>query len=166
MRGFRLLNLQRASALALLGLVASCGPTPDFALEHKLQGAAWHQDSLLMFELHVEDTTQDYRVMMLLEYGVDYPYQNAYLFRDILSETQTEYQDTVELTLALPDGTWTGSGYGSVKTLELPYLEQLVRFPMKGRYIFRFKHGMRDDPLHGIQGMSLMLYPETNEPES
>ena len=146
--------------------VASCGPKPDFALEHKLHGADWHQDSLLLFEVNIEDTTQDYRVMMVLAYGVDYPYQNAYLFRDILSEAQTEYQDTVELTLAKPDGQWTGRGYSSVKTLELPYLDQLVRFPMKGRYIFRFKQGMRDEPLHGIQSLSLMLYPETNEPES
>jgi len=153
--------LARPLAVALAALIAvACGPQPDMAQVIEIQGGGWHQDSLVIFDVAVEDSSQVYRVMVQVTTDESYPYQNLYLFRDILSEARTEYQDSLHVQLASPQGVWHGNGVGALKTLEFPYLQTGLRFPLKGHYLFRFQHGMRDVNLPGVTSIALTLYPE------
>ncbi|HAB31204.1 MAG TPA: hypothetical protein DCL07_06010 [Cryomorphaceae bacterium] len=124
---------------------------------------AWWPDSVITVDVHVTDTLAVYRVAFQIRHSEDYPYSNLYLFREIRSETQTEYQDTVEVRLSNAQGAWYGQGVGALKTLELPFKQAGLRFPKVGNYRFRFQHGMRDTPLHGMRDFALTIEEEPTE---
>jgi gliding motility-associated lipoprotein GldH len=114
-------------------------------------------------DVDVQDTLAVYRVDFQVRHTADYPYSNLYLFREIRSAHQSEYQDTVEVRLADAQGAWYGTGIGALKTLNLPYKQAGLRFPKRGIYRFRFQHGMRDEPLRGIRDFALTIEEEKPE---
>lgn len=126
----------------------------------------WYQDSVVTVDVNVTDTQAVYRVSFKIRHNSQYPYSNLYLFREVRSERQTEYQDTVDIRLANEAGAWNGSGVGALKTLELPYRQAGLRFPKPGTYRFRFQHGMRDEPLVGIRDLALTIEKEEEPTEN
>jgi gliding motility-associated lipoprotein GldH len=144
-----------------LGLIfVSCGEGPLVEHVTSFSEDTWYQDSVITVDVHVRDTQSVYRVSFKVRHSNSYPYSNLYLFREIRSDRQTEYQDTVDIRLANASGAWNGSGIGALKTLELPYKQAGLRFPKPGMYRFRFQHGMRDEPLIGIRDFALTIEKE------
>ncbi|CAI8357185.1 MAG: Gliding motility lipoprotein GldH [Owenweeksia sp. TMED14] len=153
-------KVKKGSILLILLLVISCGEKP---VAHELRrnvNDLWWQDSVLSVDVSITDTSFLYRVSFRICHTVDYPYSNLYLFRNVLSEKRTEYQDTIEVMLNTPEGNWIGNGVGSLKTIDIPYHKNGVKFPRPGNYRFRFYHGMRDEPLVGIRDLVLTISKE------
>lgn len=148
------------SFLALGLFLVGCGEGPLVQHVTSFSGDTWYQDSVITVDVQVRDTQSVYRVSFKVRHSNSYPYNNLYLFREIRSDRQTEYQDTVDIHLANDRGTWIGSGIGALKTLELPYKQAGLRFPKPGMYRFRFQHGMRDEPLIGIRDFALTIEKE------
>lgn len=148
-------------ALFAMGLAAlACQEGPLVQSVASFSEDQWYTDSVVTVDVNVTDTQAVYRVSFQIRHTADYPYNNLYLFREIRSANQTEYQDTVEIRLANEAGKWNGSGVGALKTLELPYRQAGLRFPKPGTYRFRFQHGMRDEPLVGIRDFALTIEKE------
>ena len=141
-------------------LLFSCGNPPIVQTLISNVDEVWWQDSALSVDVSIVDTSAVYRVSFRLRHTSEYPYSNLFLFRDVLSETQTEYQDTVEITL-INAGSWVGKGIGPLKTINLPYHQNGVKFPRPGNYRFVFYHGMRDEPLKGIKDLALVISSES-----
>ncbi|HAB35175.1 MAG TPA: hypothetical protein DCE58_01095 [Cryomorphaceae bacterium] len=140
--------------------MVACGEGPLVQDVTSFSKDTWYQDSVISVDVEVSDTQAVYRVTFQIRHSNSYPYSNLYLFREIRSDRQTEYQDTVDIRLANDRGAWNGSGVGALKTLELPYKQAGLRFPKPGIYRFRFQHGMRDEPLVGIRDFALMIEKE------
>ena len=155
-------KLKKTSILLFVLLVISCGKKPIVQELRTNNDDLWWQDSVLSADISISDTSAIYRVSLRIRHTTNYPYSNLYLFRDVLSETQTEYQDTIEITLNTPEGRWVGKGVGALKTINLPYHKNGVKFPRPGDYRFRFYHGMRDEPLRGIKDLALIISSEKN----
>lgn len=141
-------------------LFFSCGKPPVVQTLISNVDEVWWQDSALSVDVSILDTSAVYRVSLRLRHTSEYPYSNLFLFRDVLSETQTEYRDTVEITLS-NSGSWVGKGIGALKTINLPYHQNGVKFPRPGNYRFVFYHGMRDEPLKGIKDLALVINSES-----
>ena len=141
-------------------LLFSCGKPPVVQTLISNVDEVWWQDSALSVDVSILDTSNIYRVSFQLRHTSEYPYSNLFLFRYVLSETQTEYQDTVEITLS-SGGSWIGKGIGALKTINLPYHQNGVKFPRPGNYRFVFYHGMRDEPLKGIKDLALVIDSES-----
>jgi gliding motility-associated lipoprotein GldH len=153
--------------LFALGLAAlACQEGPLVQSVTSFSEDQWYQDSVIHVDVNVTDTQAVYRVSFQIRHSNAYPYSNLYLFREIRSAHQTEYQDTVDIRLANEAGAWNGSGVGALKTLELPYRQAGLRFPKPGTYRFRFQHGMRDEPLVGIRDFALTIEKEEEPTEN
>jgi gliding motility-associated lipoprotein GldH len=122
-------------------------------------GNAWHQDSIIRFEVQVEDVSIPYRVTMKIRHNADYPYQNLYIFRTIMSAQGLEYTDTVNLLLADDQGNWLGEGLGELKTMSWAYNRKSLQFKESGNFTFTLQQGMRDEFLKGITDVGLEIYP-------
>ncbi len=155
-------KLKKTSILLFVLLTISCGKRPIVQELRTNIDDLWWQDSVLSVDISISDTSALYRVSFQIRHTEDYPYSNLYLFRDVLSETQTEYQDTIEITLNTSEGAWVGNGVGALKTINLPYHKNGVKFPRPGDYRFRFYHGMREEPLRGIRNLALIISSEKN----
>lgn len=143
--------------LMLIGIfLLSCSSDRLFEDYHALEDNVWHEDSIQRFELEVEDTSSFYQINFHLRHTADYDYRNLFVFVDVLFPDKRGLRDTMNIMLADPSGRWYGDGVGALKSVVVPFRSGL-KFPLQGKYIFEFNHGMRETELKSIQDIGLEI---------
>lgn len=131
-------------------LLHSCN-TNVVATEYKsLNGAVWNKEDVLEFKFSELDTLQPYDIFINVRNDDTFPYSNLFLITALNTPEGEVLQDTLEYTMALPDGTWLGKGSGSLKENKLWYKENIV-FPNSGVYTLEVSHAMRKNG--NVQGV-------------
>ncbi|RRQ49969.1 gliding motility lipoprotein GldH [Maribacter algicola] len=123
-------------------LLASCNTTGVTSEYKSLKGAVWNKDDILEFSFTKMDTVQEYNMFINVRNDDTFPYSNLFLITSLSTPEGEVLQDTLEYTMALPDGTWLGKGTGSLKENKLWYKENIV-FPVSGVYTLEVSHAMR-----------------------
>ena len=104
----------------------------------------WHVDSVLHFDYRIQDTIQDYRILLYVRHTERYPYQNMWLFVE-----NNHRRDTIEFYMADDHGRWLGDKQHGF--IEMPVLfEESIHFPDTGVYHLSVQQGMRDTLLRGV----------------
>lgn len=118
----------------------------------------WNKDTVMKFNIPVDDTVALYSLSVNLRNRTDYSFQNLYLFLNINAPNGNTTADTLNFTLAYDDGKWTGTGgmFSKFRENSFPY-RKYIRFPEKGIYKVNVRHGMRKDDLEGIFSVGLTL---------
>jgi gliding motility-associated lipoprotein GldH len=144
--------------IILTFIVCSCNTKVVYEDYHDLKKAEWPQDSVLAFGFNIKDSTRIYNLSLNVRNEGTYPYSNLWLFILIRPPSGKEVKDTVELTLATPEGRWLGSGLGYLYERKYPY-RQNTFFPRKGDYIINVRQGMRTENgiLKGIHDFGICL---------
>ena len=139
-------------------LLLSCNRNSVFSDYRTLKGSEWHQDSILTFDMTVPDSTKIYNLFLDVRNEGRYPYSNLWLFVKIIPPKGKVVNDTIELTLANPEGKWLGYGLGDLYDMKYPY-KQTTFFPNAGYYRFEVRQGMRteDGVLKGIHDFGITL---------
>jgi gliding motility-associated lipoprotein GldH len=139
-------------------MMISCNRKVVFEDYHQMKGSEWPQDSILNFGLDIKDSTRVYNLSLNVRNEGRYPYSNLWLFISIMPPSGKELKDTVELTLANPDGRWLGSGLGDLYERKYSY-KQNIFFPRKGNYTVKVRQGMRteNEILKGIRDFGICL---------
>lgn len=144
-----------ATLIALIALV-SCTSNDVYNSFIALPNTGWGEDSLAVFRANIEDATAAYDINIQIRNQNNYKYANLWLFIDVIAPDGELVRDTTECLLAQTDGTWIGSGWGSLYTLQCPYRLR-TRFAKPGTYTFRIAHGMRDEEIEGIHSLGLRI---------
>jgi gliding motility-associated lipoprotein GldH len=153
---------QKIKFVVFVSLVAvsiySCNRRVVFSDYKALRGAKWHQDSVLRFDMTVPDSTKIYNLYLNVRNEGRYGYSNLWLFVKIVPPKGKVLNDTIELSLANPEGKWLGSGLGDIYDMKYPY-KQTTIFPSAGYYRFEVRQGMRteDGILRGIRDFGITL---------
>lgn len=139
-------------------LLFSCSRNSVFSDYRSLKSAKWHQDSILRFDMTVPDSTKIYNLFLNVRNEGRYPFSNLWLFVKIIPPKGQIVNDTIELSLATPEGKWLGYGLGGLYDMKYPY-KQTTFFPSAGYYRFEVRHGMRteDGLLKGIHDFGITL---------
>lgn len=145
-----------AVSFVVILLLTSCDPGRVYDQSREISPEGWHKDSAAVFMVDVGDTLSARRFMISLRHTADYRYSNFYLFMDTYFPNQTMARDTIELILADKTGEWRGSGFGSIKDLQVPVRENL-RFPVTGTYRFEIRQAMRQNTLKGIKSIGIRV---------
>ena len=154
--------LQRINyAVLFFGCVVmlnSCNRKSIFSDYRALKGSKWHQDSVLIFDMTVPDSTKIYNLFLNVRNEGKYNYSNLWLFVKIIPPRGRAINDTIELSLATPEGKWLGYGLGDLYDMKYPY-KQTTFFPQTGYYRFEVRQGMRneDGVLKGIHDFGFTL---------
>jgi gliding motility-associated lipoprotein GldH len=144
-------------SLILLSLLfAGCSGNDVFFSYKTLQASGWNKDSLVIFDIPVNDTTAFYNIYVNIRNRGEYPYQNLWLFLNRISPDSVQTNDSIECYLADVRGKWLGSGIGPIKEMPVLYQQQ-VRFRKAGVYHFKIAHGMRDSILTGINDIGMRV---------
>ena len=143
------------SLILVVGAV-SCDRKRVFESYKTLEEKGWNKDSIVVFNVPLTDTIKNHNLLVNIRNKGTYPYSNIYLFMTIGSPDGTTKTDTVEFTLAEPNGRWKGSGIGGLHDNQILYRNS-VFFPRKGTYKFQIKQGMRDNVLHGIRDIGIRI---------
>ena len=155
-----ILRRSNFSLLFLIGVLSlsSCSRKSVFSDYRALKGSKWHQDSVLRFDMTVPDSTKIYNLFLNVRNEGRYPYSNLWLFVKIIPPKGKALNDTIELSLATPEGKWLGYGLGDLYDMKYSY-KQSTFFPSAGYYRFEVRQGMRteDGILRGIHDFGITL---------
>jgi gliding motility-associated lipoprotein GldH len=148
-----------AFSIALLMLVvlvfASCD-NDSFNRRTVIPEAEWRQEDRVVFDVDINDTINGYLFGLELRHLENYRYSNLFVFLHTRMPNGNLTHDTIECTLATPEGRWIGKGSGSMRDLRLP-LNPNLRFPLTGTYHFEIEQAMREPVLKGISDIGLFI---------
>jgi gliding motility-associated lipoprotein GldH len=148
------------SGILFVGMILlfSCNRNIVFSDYRSLKGAKWSQDSILRFDMTVPDSTKIYNLFLDVRNEGRYSFSNLWLFVKIIPPKGLVVKDTIELTLATPEGKWLGFGLGDLYDMKYAY-KQATFFPSAGYYRFEVRQGMRteDGVLRGIRDFGITL---------
>ena len=118
--------------------------------------AEWAQDNKVTFDLTVSDTISSYAFGIDVRHLENYRYSNLYVFMNTTMPNGNHTRDTIEITLAAPEGKWMGKSSGSMRDLRKVLMPDM-RFPLAGHYHFEIEQAMREPVLKGISDVGLYI---------
>ncbi len=121
----------------------------------------WHKDSILFFHATGLDSTASYNGYVEVRNNNFYPFSNLWLYYGT-DRAEQHMLDTVNLTLAKPNGEWIGKGWGNYHLVTHPLFENITP-AQNGSLTVHIRHGIRDVYLKGINSIGVRL--EKNEHE-
>ena len=132
-------------ALLLLSVVlSSCDSNTIWSESKSIPSGFWSKDVVLNFNLPQLDSTAAYNVFLTVRNTNDYKYNNLHVIVELEYPFGKKVTDTIEYKMAHPDGTWLGTGLGSVKENKL-WLKQSFQFKETGNYNISITHAMRNN---------------------
>ena len=142
--------------LCLMLLFTGCDKKIIYTDFIKIPGESWTIDNVISFSPVISDTSAVSNVYITFRTGVEYPFQNIWLFVSTYSPSGKTVTDTIEYMLADARGNRTGRGFGNIKEADLIFRKG-VYFPEKGTYIISIRHGMRTESLKGVYDIGLRI---------
>lgn len=136
----------------------SCDKQEVFYRFQELKNADWAQNDTLFFDIDSTafELNVPYKLTIEVTNNVNYPYQNIWLFiqtniasDSLFTQLQKEYLITDKF------GKWVGSGFGSL--YQTSFLLDNITFKEKRNYRIKLEHGMRDEPLQGIEKVGIKI---------
>ncbi len=118
--------------------------------------ARWRQEDRIAFDVNINDTISPYEFGIELRHLENYRYSNLFIFLHTTMPNGNHTRDTIECTLATPEGRWIGKSSGSMRDLTVPLNENLL-FPLSGTYHFEIEQAMREPVLKGISDIGLYI---------
>lgn len=141
--------------VATLFALSSCNNT-QYNERYTIPEGRWKQNNKARFELTINDTIQSHQFSISLRHMENYRYSNLFVFLHTTMPNGNVTHDTLECTLAMPNGRWIGKGSGSMRDIKV-ILNPALRFPLKGNYIFEIEQAMREEPLIGIADIGITI---------
>ena len=160
-RHFALHSFSIQHSAFIIGLVtlfiffSSCS-NDDFDKRTVIPEAEWKQENRLAFDVDINDTISPYEFGIGLRHLENYRYSNLFVFLHTTMPNGNHTHDTIECTLATPEGKWIGKSSGSMRDLTVPLNENLL-FPLSGTYHFEIEQAMREPVLKGISDIGLYI---------
>lgn len=142
----------------IIGLaLAFTGCTNDsFDKRTVIPEAEWRQEDRVAFDVDINDTVSGYEFGIGLRHLENYRYSNLFVFLHTRMPNGNLTHDTIECTLATPQGRWIGKSSGSMRDLTVALNENL-QFPLAGTYHFEIEQAMREPILKGIADIGLYI---------
>lgn len=151
------------SILIIVFVCLSCEKREAYYHFSELKEASWSRFDTIYFDIDSLSVIPNvpYDITIELANNSDYPYQNIWLYIQDDFEGKDFSFEEKQYELADKLGKWHGSGFGSLYQLPLLYKKDVV-FPQKRNYQLKVVHGMRDEPLVGIEKIGLKIESTQN----
>ena len=124
-------------------LLASCNSDAVFSTNTSFSDGWALQDSVKV-DLPEMDSLSAYNLFINVRNSNDYPFNNLFLIVSMEYPQGKTETDTLEYRMANADGTWMGTGIGSLKENKLWYQEGFS-FNEQGQYKVSIVHAVRNN---------------------
>ena len=143
--------------LATLLMISFASCTNDsFNRRTVILEAEWPAENRVAFDVPIDDTLGSFVFGLELRHLENYHYSNLFVFLHTTFPNGNITRDTIECTLATPEGRWIGKSSGSMRDLRVTLNENL-RFPISGTYHFEIEQAMREPVLKGISDIGIFV---------
>jgi gliding motility-associated lipoprotein GldH len=150
--------------LPALLIVAACDRDRVYEQNVNIEGNAWYIDSVATFEFEVADLNTNYDIYYNVRNSLDYPFYNLYVSYYLEDSTGKQISSNLH-EMELMDaktGKPHGSGISNIYDHQFLALSD-VKFPYAGKYFFRIKQYMRQDPLPEIYSIGIRVEKAQSE---
>ncbi len=137
-------------------LIYSCDKTRLYEEYKEIPKYIWNYNYKPQFEFSIDDTTIPYNIYVNVRNSSNYTYQNLFIFLNIRYPDGKYSRDTIELLLADEKGNWLGEGLGGIWDNRF-LIKKGLFFKQKGKYIFEYEQGMRENNLPYIMDVGLRV---------
>ena len=141
-------------AIVVMTMMFSCGNKKLYDESVVIPEAKWDMENIPYFDVTVDDTMANYAFYLNIRHLENYRYSNLYVFMHTTFPNGNQTHDTIECTLAYPDGQWMGKGSGTMRSAKV-LLNPSLRFPLSGDYRFEIEQAMRDKELKGVADIGI-----------
>ena len=131
-----------ASLLSLLFI--ACGHSGITTDTVAINSEGWQVKDPAIFELPRQDSLATYNAFITVRNNNKYPFSNLFLIVSLQHPYGKTVVDTLEYKMARPDGSWLGTGIGSVKENKL-FFKQNLAFNEAGNYTLHISHAVRNN---------------------
>lgn len=153
MKKFLLLSLLPA----VLSL-AACDRDRVFEQNKNIASNAWHIDSVATFNFEIADTSIAYDVYYNVRNSLDYPFYNLYVSYYLEDSTGKQLSTNLHEMELMDAQTGKPFGKGLSNIYDHQFLAlQNLKFPYAGKYTFKIKQYMRQDPLPEIYSVGIRV---------
>lgn len=166
---FRRLAAKTSAYLLLFTLVIIAGSCDSNSVykDHKdIEDGQWYVKNEPAFSFEITDTTQTYNVYYLVRNSIAYPYYNLYVKRFLLNDKNKIVNEALNELILMDEksGKPLGDGLGDLFDHKIMALKS-YRFPRRGKYTFKVRQYMRQDPLPEILSMGVSVEKEVVNPK-
>ncbi|MEL7220086.1 MAG: gliding motility lipoprotein GldH [Bacteroidota bacterium] len=130
-------------------LLASCGPDYVYEKEVAPPDGYWAYQDSLQAKFSIADTNAIYNLHLVLEHGVDFPYQNFYVCLHTRFPDGQRLTEQLSLELSVQGGVWLGDCSGERCTLDIP-IQEGAYFDQAGDYELTIEQFSRKELLPAI----------------
>jgi gliding motility-associated lipoprotein GldH len=153
-------------AYLLTMFLFSCDSNSVFKDHEDIDDGKWYLKNEPSFTFEITDTTQAYNIYYLVRNSIAYPYYNLYVKRFLLNDKKKVINEALNELILMDERTGKplGDGLGDLFDHKIMALKS-YRFPRKGKYTFKIRQYMRQDPLPEIlsMGVSVELEPQNKK---
>ncbi|MGY5352062.1 gliding motility lipoprotein GldH [Wenyingzhuangia sp. IMCC45533] len=135
-------NLNKYFYIFICVISISCDRYKKYDEYKTLENGVWDKDSIVSFEVVIEDVSKPYHVFLNLRTDNDFPYRNMFVISKVTLPSGAYIKDTLEYEMADAFGNWLGEGLTDVRNNKLFLLEN-HQFKTRGKYVFEFEQSMR-----------------------
>ncbi len=166
---FRRLATKTSAHFLLLSLLVgagSCDSNSVYKDHEDIEDGQWYVKNEPAFTFEITDTTQTYNVYYLVRNSIGYPYYNLYVKRFLLNDKNKIVNEALNELILMDEksGKPLGDGLGDLFDHKVLAIKS-YRFPRKGKYTFKIRQYMRQDPLPEILSMGVSVEKEVINPK-
>lgn len=148
-------------ALIIFCTLLSCNSDVE-RIEMKNLNGIWNKTNEQNFDFQITRPQEAKNIIFVVRNNNKYPYSNLRLIVSFLDlKTKKKSIDTLNYTLAKPNGEWLGKGFGETKEILFQY-KMDYHFPQAGRYQIGVIQAMRRDILPGIEDFGVKIETAQN----
>lgn len=145
----------------LVSLLTSCGPTIIYEQEKGLPEIGWAYQDSARFEFVIPKAEQAYDLVLKLEHGTIFPYQNFYVKLHTGFPSGKRTTEQVSLQLAGDFGVWLGDCNSEVCDQEITILQN-AKFAETGEYYLTVEQFSRAPVLGSVGSVGLAVQETRN----
>ncbi len=152
--------------LVLIALASGCDSNSVYKDHKDIEDGQWYVKNEPSFTFEITDTTQTYNVYYLVRNSIAYPYYNLYVKRFLLNDKNKIVNEALNELILMDEksGKPLGDGLGDLFDHKIMALKS-YRFPRRGKYTFKVRQYMRQDPLPEILSMGVSVEKEVANPK-
>jgi len=143
--------------ILILSLIASCGGFENKIVVRNLKNSEWQKDSLLYYEINLNQPDQTVNLLYQVQYLPSYSFQNVWLKYTLKDPDGKQLIQSKDNLFLFEPGSGRPFGlHSGQKNYQLAYFLKDVVLKKKGKYTIDIQHYMRPEILSGIQSLGII----------
>lgn len=138
-------------------LFSACSDDAIFDSAYSFDDRSWGQTELVKFDVDIQDTTEQYSLILTMRNTTNYAYNNFWIYLYVTTPDGKTSKTPYEIQVTNPDGSWIGTKSGTIVESKLVF--RTSAFKQAGVYSYTLEQGINKKEMPEILDIGLRVEP-------